>query len=512
MVTKQVPKRDKSNSDSPKGGSGRDARKSVLSASLSASKKSMAGKVGKTSKTGKTAMVARATATIPAPKINVVDIEPMENLLGPDKQEEFELGQLVSGHVAAIARNKIVVDLDAQASGVILGQEIMDSSKAAEGLKVGDGVDAMLIGPEDEEGNYRLSLRKASQQKTWQSFLDAHENDTAIDVNIIEANKGGLLIDVDGIRGFIPVSQLSPANYPRVNGADAAKILTKLQDLIGRKLTVKILNINKTEGRLILSERAAQQEDRMKVIKKLKVGQTIKGRVSGIVNFGIFVNYGGIEGLVHISEITWGHVDDPGKYARVSEELEVMVIGIDGEKVSFSMKRLTPDPWLEAVTKYKVGSVIKGPVRRVTPFGAFVKLGEDIDGLIHISELSSRHVEDPNELVSVGDEVEAKVINIDSEERRLGLSIKALTEPEEKEDGGDKDKKVEDDDKGEDKGEDKDNKGEGGREAKETAKSKGNNGDKEVTKKKSVAEKKPAAKKRSIAKKSFAKTKATKKE
>jgi small subunit ribosomal protein S1 len=246
----------------------------------------------------------------------------------------------------------------------------------------------------------------------------------------MEANKGGLLMEIDGIRGFIPVSQLTPEHYPRVSGADPEKILGKLQALVGQKLNVKIINVNVPERRLILSEKAAYASQRNKVIQKLKVGQTIDGTVSGIVHFGIFVNFEGVEGLVHISEIAWGHVADPTQHAKVGEKVKVMVIGVEDEKISFSLKRLTDDPWLKAAERYPIGSKVKGSVARVSPFGIFLKLDDEIEGLVHISEISpDGRIEDPDTLAKEGQMMEAQVISVEQDDRRLGLSIKALQEP-----------------------------------------------------------------------------------
>ena len=188
---------------------------------------------------------------------------------------------------------------------------------------------------------------------------------------------------------------MAPLHYPRVNGADSARILARLQKLIGLPLLVKIINMDKEGGKLILSERAAEEEERKKALDKLEVGQKVKGKISGIVNFGIFVTFEGLEGLVHISEIAWGHVKDPNDYGKLGDEVEILIIGKESDKISLSMKRLVPDPWIEATKKYKVGTVIDGEIKRITPFGAFVKLDNEINGLIHVSEISDQSVADP---------------------------------------------------------------------------------------------------------------------
>lgn len=335
-------------------------------------------------------------------------------------------GELVEGDVIAIYKNKILVDINGISVGLISGREAKDSSDTVKSLNVGDKVSAYVIDGENEDGYIILSLRKASQEKTWKKFNDAYEKGLVIEVAANEANKGGLLLDIDGIKGFIPVSQLAPMHYPRVNGADTNQILQRLQELVGLRFRAKIINLDKENGKLILSEKAAMEEQRQMALEGLKVGDTVTGKISGVVKFGIFVAFNGLEGLVHISEIAWGHVKNPSDYGRLGDEIKVMVIGMEGDKISLSMKRLTEDPWLEATKKYQIGTIIDGEINRVTPFGAFIKLSEDINGLIHISEISSEEVSDPTQVLHVGDKVKAKVIAIEPDEHRVGLSIKAL--------------------------------------------------------------------------------------
>ncbi|MBI4836635.1 MAG: S1 RNA-binding domain-containing protein [Candidatus Abawacabacteria bacterium] len=369
--------------------------------------------------------------------IFVTGIVSMDELL---KKEDgapvatFEKGDLVDGSVVSIAKHALVVDLGS-VCGVVTGSEMVDSAGTMKTVKVGDKVRVVVIGDENEEGQLLLSLRRASQENTWNKFQKDYQTGKVIDVVVMEANKGGLLMEIDGIRGFIPVSQLTPEHYPRVSGADPEKILSKLQALVGKKLHVKIINVNVPERRLILSEKAAYAEDRNKVIAKLQVNQVIDGTVSGIVHFGIFVNYEGVEGLVHISEIAWGHVSDPTQHAKVGDKVKVMVIGIEEDKLSFSMKRLTDDPWLKAAERYPIGSIVEGSVARVSSFGIFLKLDDEIEGLVHISEISADgRIEDPDALAKDGQKMQAKVISVDQDERRLGLSIKALQDTAKKED------------------------------------------------------------------------------
>lgn len=259
--------------------------------------------------------------------------------------------------------------------------------------------------------------------------MKSYETGELISVVIHEANKGGLLVMVDGIKGFIPVSQLAPLHYPRVDGANSSQILSRLQKLIGVEMKVKIINVDQPGGKLILSEKAAVEDQRVETLKGLTIGQKVHGTISGIVKFGIFVAFEGLEGLVHISEIEWGHVKDPMIYGKIGNPVDVQVIGIEGDKISLSMKRLTPDPWQKAAQKYQVGSIVKGKIDRITQFGVFMKLEDEISGLIHLSELSHEPVKDPQKIVKLGEEMEAKIIAIDPEDHRIGLSLKALQEP-----------------------------------------------------------------------------------
>lgn len=358
-------------------------------------------------------------------------------------------GDLVEGEVIAIYKNKILVDIGGIATGLISGREAKDSGDTMKTLKVGDQVSAYVIDGEDEEGYIVMSLRKASQEKTWKKFSDAFEKGNVIEVSASEANKGGLLLDIDGIKGFIPVSQLAPMHYPRVNGANANEILNRLQELVGIKFRVKIINIDKENGKLILSEKAAMEEQRMTALEGLKVGDTVDGKISGVVKFGIFVAFNGLEGLVHISEIAWGHVKNPSDYGRLGETVKVQVIGVEGDKISLSMKRLTEDPWLEVAKNYKIGAVVEGEINRITPFGAFIKLSDDINGLIHVSEISGEEITDPGQVLKIGDKVKAKVIAIEPEEHRVGLSIKALTEETSEKKSSKKDKEETESEEGE---------------------------------------------------------------
>lgn len=341
-----------------------------------------------------------------------------------------KLGTLVEGIVIDIVGNKILIDINGVATGIIAGKESNDSHGTLKQLKPGDKVSAYLIGGEDEDGYFSLSLRKASQEKTWRTFLKAYEESSIIQVVINEANKGGLLVMVDGIKGFIPVSQLAPLHYPRVDGANPSEILLRLQKLINEKLNVKIISIDQEEGKLILSEKAAMDDEREASLKSLKVGDIVSGHISGIVKFGIFVAFNGLEGLVHISEIEWGHVKDPSTYGKIGNPVTVKIIGIENDKISLSMKQLMPDPWQEAAKKLTIGKKVVGTVDRITQFGIFLKLENDISGLIHLSELADEPVKDPHKFVKVGQELEAKIISIDIDERRIGLSLKSLHDTE----------------------------------------------------------------------------------
>ncbi len=338
----------------------------------------------------------------------------------------FEMGSLVEGKVVHKDQGMILVDLNGVATGIIAGRDMNDSANSKETIQAGDTVSAVVLGDENPEGLIVLSLRKASQLKAWDRFQDMYKTGETLKVKAHEANKGGLLLEVDGIKGFIPVSQLAPLHYPRVEGANSEKILERLGSLIGIEFEVRIINIDEDGKKLILSERAALKEAMEKSLVKLEEGQQVKGVISGIVSYGIFVTFGGLEGLVHISEIAWGHVANPSKYGKVGDEVDILVIGKDEGKISLSMKRLKDDPWVAIAKQFSEGDIIEGPVTRITDFGAFVHVEQDINGLIHLSEIAHEVVNNAGDFLRVGQKIKAKIITLDLKGHRIGLSIKEL--------------------------------------------------------------------------------------
>lgn len=337
----------------------------------------------------------------------------------------YEAGEIITGTVTAVTKHRIWVDIeDGRFVGIISNKELAEEGIVAPDYKPGDPVTASVLLPENDEGFMILSLRDALENQGWKALEDRKATDEIFGVKVVEANRGGLIVEADGLRGFLPVSQLAPENYPRV-GKDKDEILSRLAKFEGETIQVKVLDLDKHSNKLIFSERVARKNEFDELVSDMKVGDIVEGTVSGIVDFGIFVSLGKLEGLVHISEISWDKVDHPGSFAKVGDKLRVQVIGIEDDKISLSMKRLVEDPWLAVIKNFQVGQAVDGEVTQIMPFGVFVKVEGGVDGLIHISELSSDHVVDPSTVVAAGDKVKVKVIDLGADSHRLGLSLKA---------------------------------------------------------------------------------------
>lgn len=347
----------------------------------------------------------------------------MESLIEEmgDRLLPFAEGEMVEAKTLAVGGNRIWVDVAGQSLGFIPEKEITSKT----GLKNGDIVFATVISMEDEDGNVVLSMKRADREKYWIEMESAFKSGEPIKVKISDANKGGLISDVGGILGFLPVSQLAPAHYPRVTGGDKDEILNRLRQYIGEEFNVKVITCEKETTKIIFSEKAVKAAEVKQKIDKFKVNDTVKGKITGIVDFGLFVSIDPeIEALVHISEISWTRVSDLHRLFKVGDEIETMVISVEDGRVSLSAKRLLADPWVKAASKYKVGDVVDGEVTKITPFGAFVSLDPEIDGLVHISELSSERIVDPGQVVDLGKSYKFKIISIEIENHRLGLSMK----------------------------------------------------------------------------------------
>lgn len=347
----------------------------------------------------------------------------MQDLLEKTKEEikVLEPGDMVEGEVLAVTKNGIWLDLGPYGTGLVVGVEVSDPRFRAN-LKIGDKLQASVIEQEFDNGEVLLSLRKVTKEKAWDKLIRYKESGESMIVKPYEANRGGLMIEVDGVRGFLPVSQLTAEHYPRVTDKD--EILIRLNQLVKKPLEVCVLDVDRGENKVIFSERMAKREQIEEKLKKFKVGDKVRGKVTGVADFGIFMDIDGIEGMVHISEISWDKVEDPSTYVKIGEEIDVQIIGIEDDRLSLSMKKLKDDPWVELVKKIKIGDKVKGEVTRLMPFGAFVKILGNIEALVHISELSNDRISDPSEVVEVGNSYDFKVLFIDIDNHRLALTLR----------------------------------------------------------------------------------------
>jgi len=349
-----------------------------------------------------------------------------ELLASPDQPVIPKVGDVVGGTIINVSTNEVHVDIDGLTTGVVRGRELIDESGTYSDLHVGDEVEATVLEIENESGHMELSFRQAGHQKAWNELEELMNSSEVVAAPVTEANRGGLMIKVGNIEGFLPVSQLTVEHYPRVEGGDKSRILELLNKFVGQDLSVKVIDVDESDSKLIVSEKAAWEEKQKNVISKYELGDEIEGRVTGVVDFGAFIEFGNnLEGLVHISELAWQRIDNPRDYIKVGDTVKAKIISIEGTRISLSMKSLMQDPWQEATAKYKVGDKVTGRVLKVNPFGAFVELDKDIHGLAHISELSNERISDPTEVVKIGNEYEFRILSIEPDNHRLGLSLKA---------------------------------------------------------------------------------------
>ncbi len=364
----------------------------------------------------------------------------MEELLAEQDGDikSFKHGDVVDGTVVRIDKDEILVDIGAKSEGVVSNRELFGRhGESQPALAIGDTVLVYVLQPESPEGHVVLSLRRAGLERKWRAMQEQLEGGVIIEAPVIDHNKGGLIVDC-GIRGFVPISQI--VDFPRRPQNDqprdaAQEIAEKLMPFVGRKLRLKILEVNRKANRLILSEKVALYEERREkrdeLFSSLQVGQKVTGTVRSIAPFGVFIDLGGIDGLVHKSELSWNKVNNPEGGYEVGEEVEAEVIDINHERgrISLSIRRLQPDPWHSTVADFNVGDVIDGTVTKLVNFGAFVRVRDGLEGLIHISELSHQRVAHPGDVVHEGQALKLKIISLDSERHRLGLSLKQAEEP-----------------------------------------------------------------------------------
>jgi small subunit ribosomal protein S1 len=357
--------------------------------------------------------------------------ETMESLMrSEDAGLEFpSQGEIRQGVIASISQSQILVSVGSKSEGVIMGRELEQIPVTErEALKVGQEIPVYVINPEDQNGNVVLSYVRAREAMGWEVVEKMQESSEAFEGTIDGYNKGGLIVLIHGLRGFIPASQISMARRSLVQGETP----DRWAKMIGETISVRIIEVDRARRRLILSERAANPESRQslkeRVIEGLEEGQVYTGRVTSVADFGAFVNVNGADGLVHLSELSWERVTHPSEVLEVGQEVKVKVISVDKEKkrIGLSIRALQGDPWNEKVAKFKVGQLVEGTITRLTKFGAFARLEGDVEGLIHISELSENRINHPKESVKEGDVLTLRVIRIDEDQRRIGLSLRKV--------------------------------------------------------------------------------------
>jgi len=370
-------------------------------------------------------MTSSTEATSSTPQVAVNDIGSEEAFLAAIDEtiKYFNDGDIVEGTVVKVDRDEVLLDIGYKTEGVIPSRElsIKHDVDPAEVVEVGDHIEALVLQKEDKEGRLILSKKRAQYERAWGTIEKIKEEDGIVTGTVIEVVKGGLILDI-GLRGFLPASLVE------------MRRVRDLQPYVGRELEAKIIELDKNRNNVVLSRRAwleqTQSEVRQTFLNTLQKGQVRKGVVSSIVNFGAFVDLGGVDGLVHVSELSWKHIDHPSEVVEVGQEVTVEVLDVDmeRERVSLSLKATQEDPWQQFARTHQIGQVVPGRVTKLVPFGAFVRVEEGIEGLVHISELAERHVEIPEQVVQVGDEIFVKIIDIDLERRRISLSLKQANE------------------------------------------------------------------------------------
>lgn len=344
----------------------------------------------------------------------------MDDLLAQagDDVKQLTTGETIVGHVLSIKKHEVLIDLGARGVGYVPRREVSFSRK----YDIGDEVTASIVDTELDNGFVLLSLKKAAKDRGWNEVAAKMESGEIITVTPYSANRGGLLVEYEGVNGFLPVSQLSAENYPRVGSSDKDEILQRLNALVNKEMKVRILDVDRKANKLIFSEKEAVKEGIAERFEQLSVGDTVKGVVTGVVDFGAFVNVEGIEGLIHISEISWERVNSPSDYVKVGDVIEAKIIAIDKERLSLSIKQLTEDPWLSEAEKFSKGDTVEGTVTRITPFGAFVQISPAVEALVHVSELGGDGT-DPEKVFTLNERKGFVVLDIDKDNRKISLSL-----------------------------------------------------------------------------------------
>ncbi len=344
-------------------------------------------------------------------------------------------GETVEGTVVRVDPDEMLIDVGMKSEGVIPAREFFSEGEEGPTLQVGDKTLVYVMQPEGQEGHAILSLRRARMERSWREIEDLYHRGAIIEGPVVDFNKGGLIVDVKGVRGFVPVSQvLDLRNVTRQDGENE-EVTQTLAAMNGRRLPLKIIEINRSRNRLILSERAAVQEQRTQrkdeLMDQLEPGQVRRGVVSNLTSFGAFIDLGGADGLVHVSEISYNRVNHPSEVLRVGQEIDVMVLSVDrdSKKIALSLKKALPDPWTSVEERYHVGQVVPAVITKLAKFGAFAKVEEGLEGLIHLSELTDMPVQDAAQVVSENQHVNVKIIHINNQRRRLGLSVRQAAEP-----------------------------------------------------------------------------------
>ncbi|MCC7303905.1 S1 RNA-binding domain-containing protein [bacterium] len=352
--------------------------------------------------------------------------------------KQLKTGDIVEGIVINKDPGVLVVDVGGRSEGLIAGRELKSKVVDVESIKVGDPILVYVVYPESKDGSLVLSLKRTEEVRIWFDLEKASRNGDVLDATVVEVNTGGVICELyEGIRGFIPTSQLDPARIfesgKKMYGKDVTSVVQqRLTQLLGEQIKVKIIELDRERSRIILSEKqvtfGSDMAAKVKLLKKIKEGDILDGKVTAITPYGIFVNTSGLEGLVHLSELSWDKVTDVGRLYNVGDDVKVMVLEIKegGRRIAYSVKRLIDDPWKNRIKKYKIGEVVDGVVEGVVEYGAFVRIDDGINGLIHISELSDKLVRNPSDIVSPGQEVKVSILSISETERHLSLSLKRV--------------------------------------------------------------------------------------